>query len=62
MNYYEEKGLIKPQKLENGYRDYSEEDLRILVKVSLFRKAGLSVSEIEKSENSLTSILRRKEH
>lgn len=24
IEYYEEKGLIKPLKLENGYRDYSE--------------------------------------
>ena len=24
IEYYEEKGLIKPLKSENGYRDYSE--------------------------------------
>ncbi|MDD7183587.1 MerR family transcriptional regulator [Peptostreptococcus porci] len=26
IEYYEKKGLINPRKLENGYRDYSEED------------------------------------
>ena len=38
IEYYEEKGLIKPLKLENGYRDYSEEDMKILSKISLFDK------------------------
>lgn len=27
IEYYEEKGLIKPLKLENCYRDYSNQDL-----------------------------------
>lgn len=48
IEYYEEKGLIYPQKSENGYRDYSEQDLETLIKVSLFRKIGLSISEIKK--------------
>lgn len=47
MDYYEERGLIKPRKAENGYRDYSEEDLWILNQIALYRKAGLTVSEIE---------------
>ena len=33
IEYYEDKGLIHPQKSENGYRDYSTEDLEILKKV-----------------------------
>lgn len=66
IEYYEDKGLIKPLKLENGYRDYSDKDLEILNKISLFRKIGLSISEIEEclssNSSSLSSILRRKEH
>ena len=66
IEYYEEKGLSKPLKLENGYRDYSEEDIKILSKISLFRKVGLSISEIKEclssNGNSLSSILRRKQH
>lgn len=31
IEYYEEKGLIRPQKSENGYRDYSQKDLEILI-------------------------------
>ncbi len=30
IEYYEDKGLIHPQKSENGYRDYSTKDLEIL--------------------------------
>ena len=66
IEYYEEKGLINPQKSENGYRDYSEKDLEVLTKVALFRKIGLSGAEIEvclsSDRNSLSSILRRKQH
>ncbi|WP_297378185.1 MerR family transcriptional regulator, partial [uncultured Helcococcus sp.] len=42
IEYYEDKGLISPQKSENGYRDYSIKDLEILKKVSIFRKLGMS--------------------
>lgn len=66
IEYYEEKGLINPQKLENGYRDYSENDLEVLIQVSLFRKLGISVTEIEDylstGVSSLSSVLRRKQH
>ena len=66
IEYYEEKGLINPQKSENGYRDYSEKDLEVLTKVALFRKIGLSGTEIEvclsSDRNSFSSILRKKQH
>ncbi|MDO5041443.1 MAG: MerR family transcriptional regulator [Peptoniphilus sp.] len=66
MEYYEEKGLIYPQKYENGYRNYSDEDLEVLTKISFFRKLGMTVSEIEKcfsfDYNTLSSILRKKQH
>lgn len=66
IEYYEEKGLINPQKTENGYRDYSENDLEVLIKVSLFRKLGISVTEIKNylsnGISSLSSVLRRKQH
>ena len=66
IEYYEERGLIKPKKSENGYRDYSEKDLQILTKISLYRKVGLTVAEIEKilnsGINSLSLILRKKQY
>lgn len=66
IEYYEEKGIIKPQKSENGYKDYSEKDLELLMKVALFRKLGVSVSEIgaclDADGNTLASILRKKQY
>lgn len=66
IEYYEERGLIHPIKLENGYRDYSDGDVEVLKKISLLRNLGLSISEIalylDSKEEALASILRRKEH
>ena len=45
--YYEEKKLISPAFEENNYRNYSEEDLDRLIKISLYRRLGLSISEIK---------------
>lgn len=66
IEYYEEKGLVHPKKLKNGYRDYSDGDVEVLKKISLLRNLGLSISEIalylDSKEEVLASILRRKEH
>lgn len=66
IEYYEDKGLIHPQKSENGYRDYSEKDLETLTKVSVFRKLGMSISEINQCISSggdtLSSVLRKRQH
>lgn len=66
IEYYEEKGLVHPKKLENGYRDYSNGDVEVLKKISLLRNLGLSISEIalylDSKEEVLASILRRIEH
>ena len=48
IQYYVEQGLVVPEVLENGYGDFSEEDVAVLKKVSLYRCLGLSVSEIKK--------------
>ena len=47
IRFYEKEGLINPMREENGYREYSEDDVAILKKVVLFRKLGMSVSDIE---------------
>ena len=65
LEYYEEKGFIHPRRLENGYREYSEKDAEILNKIALFKKLGLTITEIKdclKSDGATASIfLRRKE-
>lgn len=66
IEYYEDKRLINPQKSENGYTDYSTKDLEILKKVSIFRKLGMSISDIEQcinsGEDTLYSVLRKKQY
>lgn len=66
IEYYENKGLIHPQKLENGYRNYSIKDLEVLKKVSIFRKLGMSISDIYQCISSggdtLFTVLREKQH
>ena len=64
IEYYEEKGIIDPVRLENGYRDYSEEDVEILEKVALFTKLGLNLKEIREiifEGGSLSSLLRNRQ-
>ncbi len=47
IRYYEKEGLFLPARMENGYRDYSEEDVERLKQIILFRKIGISVSDIK---------------
>ena len=48
IQYYVSQGVITPTVLENGYSDFSEEDVVVLKKVVLYRRLGLSVSEIKR--------------
>ena len=47
LRFYEKEKLISPQRSENGYREYSDSDLDLLKKIIIFRKLGLSVTDIE---------------
>lgn len=63
VEYYTEQGLICPNILENGYRDFSEQDIEILKQIALYRRLGLSISEIKNILNNpeeLKSILYKK--
>ncbi len=60
IQYYVEQGVVVPKILENGYSDFSENDIEVLKKVSLYRSLDLSVSEIKKvleSKDILKTIL-----
>ena len=45
VKFYEEKGLLKPSKAPNGYRNYTEEDVRRLKEISVYRKLGISIPD-----------------
>lgn len=47
VEYYEAQGLIAPKVGENGYRNYSPDDIAVLKEIRVLRKLGLSISEIK---------------
>ena len=47
IKYYEEQGLISVNKDKNGYRNYSEEDVKTLKEISDYRKLGISIKDIK---------------
>lgn len=63
IRYYEKEGLLNPARRENGYRDYSEEDLELLEKIRLMRELGISLEEIrelEEKPDSLNAIIEQR--
>ena len=57
IKLYEEKGLLPPiSRSENGYRDYSEEDIRILHEIQAYRKLGISLSDMVTDPKVYTAI------
>lgn len=46
LRLYDERGLLVPQRQENGYRVYSEEDQRRLQQILLWRACGMPLKEI----------------
>ena len=47
IRYYEREGMITPVRKENGYRDYSEEDLQHLLKIKLLRQLDMPLYRIK---------------
>lgn len=47
IRLYESQGLIRICRDENGYRNYSEEDVRLFQNIKAFRSVGISVSDIK---------------
>lgn len=57
LRYYEEKGLIHPERLENGYRNYDEAMLEQVKTIKLYFELGLTIEEISSILNCDPSIL-----
>lgn len=51
VKLYEEKGLLHVSRDANGYRNYTEEDVRILKEISFYRKLGIGIADIRKLLN-----------
>ena len=62
VRFYEAEGFIAPARRENGYRDYSEADLELLLRLKLLRSLGMPLSEIhglQKGELGLSAAMER---
>ena len=52
IRYYEEEGLLTPARENgNGYRSYSDADVRALRTIRLLRRLGIPVDEIRRLQN-----------
>lgn len=47
IRLYESKGLINISRKENGYRSYTENDVKTLKEIKLFRSVGIAISDIK---------------
>lgn len=56
IRFYEKEGLLTPQRNDNSYRDYSQEDIERLKKIVILRKIGISVEDIRNILNDTLSL------
>lgn len=56
IRFYEDQGLLFPERAENGYREYHEKEIEILKKIKLFRKFDISISDIKSILNNEKSL------
>ena len=62
IRFYESEGLLKPERGENKYRNYSQEDLEVLKRIKLLRSLRMPLSEIvalDKGEEKLIPAMDR---
>ena len=48
IRFYEEQGLLAPDRAENGYREYGQADVDRLMQIKLLRKLGMPIEEIKR--------------
>lgn len=56
IRFYEAEGLLLPKRLDNGYRDYAEEDARTLEKIKLLRQLQLDIDTIRKVQQGTLTL------
>lgn len=57
IRFYEDQGLLSPRRdPQNGYRDYGDEDVRVLGRIMLLRKLGVPIDEIRKMQTGAYTV------
>lgn len=57
IRFYEKEGFLSPERHENGYREYTEEDLEVLKKIRLLRTLHVPLSEVRDVLSSTQAFL-----
>ena len=67
ISYYEKQKLIRPMKGDNGYREYTQEDVLLLKEISIYRKLDIPIKDIkeiiksEDKKSTLSNIIEKKQ-
>lgn len=48
LRYYEQQGLLRPQRQDNGYRTFTEDDVRLVARIRTLLSAGLTTTMIRR--------------
>lgn len=56
IRFYEKQNLLSPARSENGYREYSDEDILRLKEIMILRKLGISIYDIARIQSSDLSL------
>lgn len=56
IRFYEKEGLLTPERRENGYREYTEENLQMLLRIKLLRRLGFSIEAIRSLQQGSTAM------
>lgn len=60
IRFYEKENILTPERSENGYRNYSDADVELLLKIKLLRKIGvnlLTIKALQQGRENLTEVL-----
>ena len=58
IRFYEKELILIPERSENGYRNYSEDNVELLLKVKLLRKLGVNLTTIKALQEGNEDLLR----
>ena len=47
IRFYEDQGLLTPNRADNGYREYHEPEIARLKQIKFLRKLGVPISQIQ---------------
>lgn len=57
IRFYEAQGLISPERKENNYREYSEQDRDVLLRIRLLRTLGMTIEQIRALQNGAENLI-----